>query len=169
GRRGGRRRDGDGAARAVELRPVRCDHREGRPAHPARGRFRPRVHADVEPAGRLARIDVYESEADRARAGRVTAARGGLRQGQVLAGPPHLADRFDAGSLGPCTRAPERVVGDAGVAPPHVGTDDYLVADVGTPQPSELVRTPKSRAAEMTVNLHTHSVATRDPHSSSIY
>ena len=34
---------GDG----VELRPVRRDHRQGRPAHPARRGLRPRVHGDV--------------------------------------------------------------------------------------------------------------------------
>ena len=49
--------DGEGTveveADAVELRPVRSDQRQGRPAHPARGRLRPRVHADVgAPAAR---------------------------------------------------------------------------------------------------------------------
>ena len=43
--------DGDGTVRgqadAVELRPVRRDQRQGRPADPARGRLRPRVHADL--------------------------------------------------------------------------------------------------------------------------
>ena len=41
GRRGGRRGD------AVELRPVRGDHGEGRASDPARRRLRPRVHADL--------------------------------------------------------------------------------------------------------------------------
>ena len=40
-------RPGHGPDRAVELRPVRRDHRQGRPPHAARGRLRPRVHADV--------------------------------------------------------------------------------------------------------------------------
>ena len=39
GRRGDRRGDGDGEAGAVELRPVRRDHREGRTPDPARGRL----------------------------------------------------------------------------------------------------------------------------------
>ena len=44
GLRGGRRpRRGD----AVELRPVRRDHRQGRPAHASRGRLGPRVHDHV--------------------------------------------------------------------------------------------------------------------------
>ena len=47
GRRGRRRRHGRGEARPVELRPVRRDHREGRPPDPARRRQRPRVHAHV--------------------------------------------------------------------------------------------------------------------------
>ena len=37
----------DGRARAVELRAVRRDHRQGRPPHAARGRLRPRVHEDL--------------------------------------------------------------------------------------------------------------------------
>ena len=43
----------DGRGDAVELRPVRRDHREGRPPDAARGRLGPRVHADVTdgPAG----------------------------------------------------------------------------------------------------------------------
>ena len=36
--------DGTRRGDAVELRPVRRDHRQGRPPHPARGRLRPRVH-----------------------------------------------------------------------------------------------------------------------------
>ena len=36
----------DGRAGAVELRPVRRDHREGRPADATRGRLRAGVHAD---------------------------------------------------------------------------------------------------------------------------
>ena len=47
GRRGGRRRHRHGRARAVELRPVRRDHRQGRPADAARGRLRARVHRDL--------------------------------------------------------------------------------------------------------------------------
>ena len=42
-----RRRDGHGRDHAVELRPVRRDHREGRPPDAARGRLGPRVHRDV--------------------------------------------------------------------------------------------------------------------------
>ena len=45
------REDEDGTVlverRPVELRPVRRDHRQGRPAHAARGRLRARVHADL--------------------------------------------------------------------------------------------------------------------------
>ena len=40
----------DGRAHAVELRPVRRDHREGRPADAARGRLGARVPADVSAA-----------------------------------------------------------------------------------------------------------------------
>ncbi len=50
GRRRARRGD------AVELRPVRRDHREGRPPHPARGRLRPRVHPHVEGSRRCAAL-----------------------------------------------------------------------------------------------------------------
>ena len=43
--------DGDGTVTVerepVELRPVRRDHRQGRPADPARGRLRARVHAHL--------------------------------------------------------------------------------------------------------------------------
>ena len=46
-------RNGDRRAGAVELRPVRRDHREGRPPHAARGRLRAGVHADVGPARKL--------------------------------------------------------------------------------------------------------------------
>ncbi|CAA9542134.1 MAG: Electron transfer flavoprotein-ubiquinone oxidoreductase, partial [uncultured Thermoleophilia bacterium] len=42
-----RGRHGRAADGAVELRPVRCDRREGRQADAARGRQRPRVHPDV--------------------------------------------------------------------------------------------------------------------------
>ncbi len=44
GRRRGRRRHRHGRGRTVELRPVRRDHREGRPPDAARGRLRARVH-----------------------------------------------------------------------------------------------------------------------------
>ena len=40
-------RQGRGAGDAVELRPVRRDHRQGRPPDPARGRLGPGVHAHV--------------------------------------------------------------------------------------------------------------------------
>jgi len=43
---GGRRHRGR-AGLSVELRPVRCDHREGRPPDAPRGRLRSRVHADL--------------------------------------------------------------------------------------------------------------------------
>jgi electron-transferring-flavoprotein dehydrogenase len=45
--KGGRRRRGH----AVQLRPVRCDHRQGRQAHTARGRRRPRVQAHLARTG----------------------------------------------------------------------------------------------------------------------
>ena len=41
-------RDGDREDGAVELRPVRRHHREGRPPHAARGRLGPRVPAHVD-------------------------------------------------------------------------------------------------------------------------
>ena len=44
GRPRGRRRHRHGRRRALELRPVRRDHRQGRPADPARGRLRAGVH-----------------------------------------------------------------------------------------------------------------------------
>ena len=47
GRAAGRRRHRHGGAGPVELRPVRRDHRQGRPADAARGRLRPRVHAHL--------------------------------------------------------------------------------------------------------------------------
>ena len=46
-RRARRRRPGGGRGHRVELRPVRRDHREGRPADPARGRRGPRILRDV--------------------------------------------------------------------------------------------------------------------------
>ena len=55
GRRGRRRRDGRGEGHALELRPVRRDQRQGRPADAARGRLRPRVHGYVTPRGRTLR------------------------------------------------------------------------------------------------------------------
>ena len=50
GRRGDRRGDGDGEAGAVELRPVRRDHREGRTPDAARGRLGAGVPAHLGPA-----------------------------------------------------------------------------------------------------------------------
>src|SRR5829696_8191208 len=45
---------GRGPGRAVELRPVRGDHREGRPPDAARGRLGARVHAHmIRPARRV--------------------------------------------------------------------------------------------------------------------
>ena len=53
GRRGDGRRDGDREARAVELRPVRRDHRQGRPPDAARGRLGARVPAHLARRARL--------------------------------------------------------------------------------------------------------------------
>ena len=48
-------RPGRAAGDAVELRPVRRDHRQGRPAHGARGRQRAGVHRPVDALARLTR------------------------------------------------------------------------------------------------------------------
>src|SRR5207249_1193071 len=43
------RRRGHGGSHPGQLRAMRCDHREGRPPHPAGGRFRARIHPHVIP------------------------------------------------------------------------------------------------------------------------
>ena len=49
---GGRGRDGGARREPVQLRPVRRDHRERRPPHPARRRLGARVHAHLNHAAR---------------------------------------------------------------------------------------------------------------------
>ena len=59
------RRPGRAPGQPLELRPVRRDHREGRPPHPARRRLGPRVHDHLRP--RRARATAWSALAAPAR------------------------------------------------------------------------------------------------------
>src|SRR4029079_9207889 len=87
GRRRGRRRHGHGRGDALELRPVRRDHREGWTADAARGRVRARVLADlVRVARRLARVIDRDDV---------------LRARDTIAGRLHRTPVLSSRSLGP--------------------------------------------------------------------
>ena len=93
--RGAGRRDRRRRGDAVELRPVRRDHREGRPADAARGRLRARVHADLSRRRRRA----PEATGSSAACGR-TRGRTGPRDSASSARQVRRCGRDSTGSTG---------------------------------------------------------------------